>query len=481
MSNLPFPIISIPPELLVEIFPFHLAFDRNLKILQVGKVIERINPEPLLDRSLTDNFSIIRPTLSKIEFDSIKKRSRSRFLLKSCASDISLRGQMIYLEESDLIFFLCHLWIVDKSELSSLSLKLKDFPAHDPIMDFLFLLQAKDKAFMEIQELLGKLDRQKNELQATLTEKEQLAELAKAQSYQLQAALDELQQAQMNLIQTEKMSGLGQLVAGVAHEINNPINFIHANLKYLKDYSDDLTKIIKLYQQEYPNPSNEIKEVVESTDLEFLLEDLSDILKSMKFGTDRIQQIVKSLNTFSQHDRAEYKFTDIHEGIESTLHILNSRLKAKDKNSAIQIHKDYAGLPKVECYPSQLNQVFMNILVNAIDAVEERDAQRSLEEINSHPSSIRISTELLENQQIAIRIADNGSGIVEAKQARIFEPFYTTKPVGRGTGLGLSISYQIIVEKHKGTLTCNSTVGQGTEFTIQIPLQFSKKGTGNRE
>ena len=287
----------------------------------------------------------------------------------------------------------------------------------------------------------------------------------------LQQTLQELQQTQTQLIQSEKMSSLGQLVAGVAHEINNPVNFIHGNLLHAGEYIENLLNLISLYQEHYPNPKPEIEEEIEAIDLEFLSEDLPKVLSSMQVGSERIRQIVLSLRNFSRLDEAEMKYVDIHDGIDSTLLILQHRLKAKSDSSAIEIIKEYGNLPQVQCYAGQLNQVFMNILSNAIDILEEYNQKRLLTETQQNPSTIRIRTEVLGNNQVAISIADNGAGMPESVRSKIFDPFFTTKAVGSGTGLGLSISYQIVVEKHRGKLECISAPGEGAEFIITIPIQ----------
>lgn len=290
------------------------------------------------------------------------------------------------------------------------------------------------------------------------------------QAQQLEQTLQELQQTQSQLVQTEKMSGLGQLVAGVAHEINNPVNFIHGNLTHANQYIQDLLNLVELYQQYYPQPCPEIQAETAAIDLDFLMEDLPKLLASMRVGTERIQKIVRSLRNFSRMDEADMKEVNIHEGLDSTLLILQNRLKAKPDHFGIQVVKNYGDLPPIECYAGQLNQVFMNILANAIDALEERDQQRSLEEIRAFPSTITIQTELRPGQRVRVRIQDNGPGMTEAVKQRLFDPFFTTKPVGQGTGLGLSISYQIVTERHKGLLQCHSEVGKGSEFWLEIPI-----------
>lgn len=277
------------------------------------------------------------------------------------------------------------------------------------------------------------------------------------------------------------MSSLGVLVAGVAHEINNPVNFIHGNLNYVEQYTQDLLRMIKLYEQHHPPNDTVIAALAEEVDLEFLETDLQKIFKSMSIGTDRIRNIVLSLRNFSRLDESELKMVDIHEGIESTLLILQHRLKAQAGKPEIVVVKNYASLPQINCYPGQLNQVFMNILVNAIDALEDLNNKNSNkinpgEKNNHYPRQILIHTQIINEQWIEITIADNGTGISEATQARIFEPFFTTKPIGKGTGMGMSISYQIIVEKHQGKLICDSTLGKGTKFIIQLPVHQSASG-----
>lgn len=299
------------------------------------------------------------------------------------------------------------------------------------------------------------------------------------QAEQLEQTLQELQQTQAQLIQTEKMSSLGQMVAGVAHEINNPVNFIYGNLTHVQEYTENLINLINLYQQHYPNPAPEIEAETEAIELDFLAEDLPKTLNSMKVGTERIRKIILSLRNFSRLDEADMKAVDIHEGIESTLMILQNQLKAKAGYPEIKLIKEYGNLPLVECYAGQLNQVFMNILANAIDALDQYNNQRSHLEVRANPSKITIQTETTENNSRAlIKIKDNGIGMPENVLQRIFDPFFTTKVVGKGTGLGLSISYQIIVEKHRGELKCFSEQGKGTEFWIEIPVKYFGENNG---
>jgi signal transduction histidine kinase len=297
---------------------------------------------------------------------------------------------------------------------------------------------------------------------------------ANTKATELEQALRELQRTQAQLVQTEKMSSLGQLVAGVAHEINNPVSFITGNISYACDYIQDLLGIVNLYRQHYPQPVKPIQDELEEIDLDFLIKDFPKLLKSMKVGADRINQIVLSLRNFSRHDEAEMAAVDIHEGIDNTLMILQSRFKAKGKNPEIKVIKEYAALPLVECYAGQLNQVFMNLISNAIDALES-DGVGNFGDTQT--PSITICTEAKDNNQVVIRIIDNGVGMTEEVQQKLFNPFFTTKPIGKGTGLGLSISYQIVVEKHGGELQCFSTPGYGTQFIIDIPLRHTQEKT----
>jgi two-component system, NtrC family, sensor kinase len=281
----------------------------------------------------------------------------------------------------------------------------------------------------------------------------------------LKQTLQALKLTQSQLIQHEKMSSLGRLVAGIAHEINNPVNFIYGNLKYTDEYTQQLVSLLQLYQTYYPNPDPEIQNAEKEADIEYLIEDLPKILTSMKIGSERIREIVLSLRIFSRLDEAEFKTADLHQGIDSTLLILQHRIKAQSNRPQIELVKEYGEIPKIQCFAGQVNQVFMNILANAIDALEE-----AFEKGLCTEPIIRITSAQV-NENIAITIADNGTGIPEAVQPHLFEPFFTTKPVGKGTGMGLSISYQIITEKHRGSLQCISSPEQGTEFVITIPIR----------
>jgi len=285
--------------------------------------------------------------------------------------------------------------------------------------------------------------------------------------------ITERKRTEAQLIHAEKMSGVCQLVAGVAHEINNPIGFIYGNLKYVEEYTLDLLNLVRRYQEVCPEVNAKLKSEIESLDLEFLAEDLPKAIVSMQSGAERVRTIVSSLRNFSRLDEAEVKTVDLHQGIDSTLSMLQHRLKSKGKKTPIQIVKHYGDLPPAECYAGQLNQVFMYLLNNAIDALEQKRDRTS----NFHPQ-ISISTEYRDSdiegdRRVTIFISDNGPGIPESVKSRIFDPFFTTKPIGKGTGLGLAIGYQIIAEHHGGSLTCRSQEGQGTEFCIEIPVRQS--------
>ncbi|MFG6099143.1 ATP-binding protein [Leptothoe sp. ISB3NOV94-8A] len=277
-------------------------------------------------------------------------------------------------------------------------------------------------------------------------------------------ALQELQQTQLQLVQNEKMSSLGQLMAGVAHEINNPVNFIYGNIRHAQSYTEELMDLIDAYRSGHTQPTASVQAMLDEIDFDFLSADLPKVLASMQVGAERIRAIVSSLRTFSRMDEAEMKTVNLHDGINSTLMILEHRFKANNQRSGIVVQKQYGDLPAIECYAGQLNQVFMNLLTNAIDALEETIDH------NATPLEIKISTRL-EQQQAIVAIHNGGPGIPPHIQARLFDPFFTTKPVGKGTGMGLSISYQIIHERHHGQLTCESSDATGTTFTIAIPVK----------
>ncbi|WP_338421685.1 PAS domain S-box protein [Nostoc flagelliforme] len=307
------------------------------------------------------------------------------------------------------------------------------------------------------------------------------AQTAQDKAQQLEAALRELQLTQAQLIQTEKMSSLGQLVAGIAHEINNPVNFIYGNISHAREYTKDLLHLVELYQQNNYPLTPEIDQQIDDIDLDFLKQDLPKILDSMNVGAERIRQIVLSLRNFSRLDEDGAKAVNIHEGINSSLLLLQNRLKAKPGHPEIQVIRDYGNLPPVMCHAGQMNQVFMNLLTNAIDVLEEsfvishlslvnNTEQRTNDQGQMTSSQIRIRT-LIQKDLVIISIADNGPGMTEEVHKRLFDPFFTTKPVGKGTGMGLSISYQIVVQKHGGQIQCISAPGEGAEFVVMIPLK----------
>ena len=322
------------------------------------------------------------------------------------------------------------------------------------------------KPFHE-EELLARIKTHLQLRNLTKTLEKRVAERTVA----LSRALKDLQESQLQLVQTEKMSALGQLVAGVAHEINNPVGFIHGNLRHASVYFQDMINLIDLYQRHYPNPVPEIQEEIAAIDLKYMLSDLPNLISSMKEGVQRIRNISTSLRTFSRADSDRKVSCNIHDGIDSTIMILKYRLKASKDRPDIQVIRDYDNLPELECFLGQLNQVFMNLLANAIDALEESNVGRTYIEIEANPNQVLIQTTLNENKNhILIRIKDNGMGMSADVQQKIFDHLFTTKPVGEGTGLGLSIARQIVVEKHGGTLEVNSAIGQGSEFIIKLPI-----------
>ncbi|MBE9093562.1 ATP-binding protein [Tychonema sp. LEGE 07203] len=289
---------------------------------------------------------------------------------------------------------------------------------------------------------------------------------AQAQAAEIDRALRELKQTQAQLMHSEKMSSLGALMASIVHEINNPVSFIYGNLSHAEIYTQDLLHLLRLYQQYYPNPRTEIKEQSEEIELDFLVDDLPKVMSSMQMGAERIREIVKSMGTFSRTDNSKMTQCDLHDSIDSTILILRNRLNSKTDRPEIEIVKNYEKLPGVECYAGQINQVFMNLISNAIDALDEAAQNQPHRALK-----ISIRTEVAEGDRVKVRIADTGSGMTAEVKERMFEQFFTTKAIGKGTGLGLSIVYKILVENHRGTLGCESEPGKGTEFIIELPVK----------
>ncbi|MCV3217424.1 hybrid sensor histidine kinase/response regulator [Plectonema radiosum NIES-515] len=313
---------------------------------------------------------------------------------------------------------------------------------------------------------------QEKEVLARVKTHLQLRRLTQSLENQVTEKTVELQASQIQIIQNEKMSALGQLIAGVAHEINNPVGFISGNLSHAEEYIKDMLHLLGLYQQHYSQPVTEIQEKLDEIDLDYLREDLPKLIESMQTGIHRILDISISLRNFSRTDNDRPVLFNIHEGINSTILILKHRLQSNDTRPAIAIIKEYGDLPQIECYPGQLNQVFMNLLANAIDALDELNQSQNTPNIKTNLNQILIKTEFKNQHKCAIiRIEDTGIGMTDEVKNRIFKHSFTTKEVGKGTGLGLAIAHSIVVDKHFGTLEVNSNIGQGTEFVITIPIQ----------
>ena len=331
-----------------------------------------------------------------------------------------------------------------------------------------FLAQALNQLVSWAGQYTTELEEARQTLEKRVEERTQALQQSETslrqQADDLQHTLDELQQAQLQLIQSEKMSSLGQMMAGIAHEINNPVSFIYGNLKHALRYTEDVMALLDLYQNSYPTPNPEIQTAIEDIDLPFLQQDFPKLMQSMEDGAIRIRDIVHSLRTFSRLDESAIKQVDLHDGINSTLTILNNRLKTQSDVSVIQVIRNYGRLPTIECYAGQLNQVFMNIFSNAIDAFEMTPELPD--------PTITVTTQTIDPDWVTVHIKDNGPGIPDPVRRRLFDPFFTTKAIGKGTGLGLSISYQVVTEKHKGYLGCESIPGQGAEFIIKLPVKL---------
>ncbi len=346
------------------------------------------------------------------------------------------------------------------------------------------LLQAVDEAYYQFEDDRAMLERSlelsSEELLQANTQLQELVDSVAAQvaertvelartNAELKQTLADLQNAQLQIVQNEKMASLGNLVAGVAHEINNPIGFLNGSINNAQDYTQDLLDYLALYQQHHPQVAEPVQERAEDIDLDFLREDLPKLLDSMKSATDRIKTISTNLCTFSRADTEHKVKTNLHEGLDSTLLILKYRLNANEHRPKIEVIQDYGQLSPINCFPGQLNQVFMNILANAIDLFDEIAQTRTFAEIKANPQQIKIHTKTFK-KQVFIYIQDNGKGMTEEVKSKIFNHLFTTKSIGKGTGLGLAIARQIVEEKHGGKLTVQSKLGEGSTFEIVLPL-----------
>lgn len=424
----------------------HLDFSAGLSL--PTKAFNHAATVLIVDDS-PDNLRVLSDTLSQSNYD-IRCAKNGTMALKVLA--LNLPSSSATAELPDLILLDIQMPDIDGYEVCA-RLKADARTQHIPII-FISALDAaldKVKAFS-----VGGVD--------YITKPFQMEEVIVRVQNQLN-----LQATKAQLAQAEKMASLGQLVAGIAHEINNPVGFVQGNIDYLNNYVQDLLELLEAYQQQYPEPPEVIRVIAADIDLPYIQADLPNIVKSMTLGTDRIASIVKSLRNFSRLDESEHKPADIHEGIDGTLLILESRLKANGPYPRIEVIRQYQDMPPVLCYPGSLNQVFMNLIANAIDAIEDKQQALTDDDQASYQPQITIQTEQTE-PAVIVRIQDNGHGMEESVKARLFNPFFTTKPMGKGTGLGLAISYQIIHEKHHGQLTCQSQVGVGTEFVIALPL-----------
>ncbi|MEL6129329.1 MAG: ATP-binding protein [Cyanobacteria bacterium J06628_4] len=452
---------TLPPDHLAQAFPFHLVLDASLQIVQVGDGLQKLLCRSLVGESAAHYFSLSRPKIDW-NLEKILSKQQALFVLvaKDCA--VNLKGQMLWNQTDKVLFFLGSVWVSHTRELISLGLKLKDFALHDATIDFLISQRTSQMALEDAQALTQKVRTQKEQVEKLLQHQERLTREADERAHTLEETLKNLNQAQLHLVQAEKMSALGQLMAGIAHEINNPLAFISGNLEYLEETVTSLLKIGLLFQNQETHTSPSLATAFSELEFDFLEKDLPKLLQSLRTGSDRITEIVKALQNFSRIDETPKRQVDIHQGLDNSLRLLQHRFKAQPTRVAIQIQRDYsASLLPIECFAGQLNQVFINILANAIDALEtDTQVTPTIAITTSHPNP----------NWIKIEIADNGPGIPSPIQTRIFDPFFTTKPVGKGTGLGMSISRQIVIEQHGGHLYFHTSAETGTSFFIELPV-----------
>lgn len=510
MDQLPLPPFHLSAELLVQLFPFHLALNHQLQIVQVGQALDRIYPHPLRGRSFADHFSINRPRMS-INIEDFLKKRQSLFLLESRDLSLVLKGQMVDLLESEIFLFLCSPSAIDAKKLTDVGIQLKDFPLHDVTPDLVFLQQTTQMSVKQVETLNQQLIASQEQLKDALSIQEHLRFKAEKQARQLEQQLKELKETQIQLVQAEKMSTLGQMISGIVHEINNPLHFIYGNLDHCLNYAQALLEACQILLKASPRArewheifhanssrswlseatlgSNFADQTIDtehslddaaalaSLDLEnlaFALDDFPKVLQSMRIGSQRIREIVEGLRQFSRLDASALDWFDIHEGIDNTLMILKSRLNKAKVSSNIEIIRNYGNVPPISCYGGQINQVFMNILANAIDALEDHNQACELPARSGtkrESPKIWIETALINSGWLRISIRDNGCGMPRDIQSKMFEPFFTTKSAHRGTGLGMSISYKIVTERHGGRLRCISEPCQGTEFVIELPIE----------
>jgi signal transduction histidine kinase len=472
-----------------------LEREGKLEIVAAGKVEGK---KIIVERSLLEDISTVVP-ISVINY---VKRTGQSVVLNDAKRDSKFNGDA-YIRAGKVVSVLCTPIVNRGKFIGTIYLENNSTVAAftSDRLELLNLLSSQAAISLENAALYSNLETANEQLLSanqkleeyshSLEDKvaERTRELEE-KNQSLSMTLQELKRTQAQMIHTEKMSSLGRMVAGIAHEINNPVNFIYGNISYTKDYMNDLLGLIELYQEHYQEPLPEIEAEIEAIELEFLKQDLPELLSSMKKGSDRIRNIVVSLRNFSRLDESKLKSVDLHSGINSTLMILHHRLSAElelslEENIAekkslqrkgIQVIKKYGNLPEVECYSGELNQVFMNVLSNAIDALEWSIEQGQFSESTGEESipTILISTYLVEGDRVAISITDNGPGMTDEVRGKLFDPFFTTKPVGKGTGLGLSVSYSIVADKHGGKLNCISELGKGTEFIIEIPIKQPK-------